>query len=369
MPQSPPQTATVLIGVISSSRGLDLDIGGAALAEGLEKAGHTVLPLVAVDGRIRSIRRFVLDAQDHRSVNVVVLVGGAGLASFDHSYEAVTGFFDKTLPGFGEALRGILLPQLHSKTLGIRAAGGLVGTVLVFVVPGEQAVCQVAGTQLIGPALSDLLAQVNRAPPADEEIIEAVEQEPSSEEEGETAEEEEAPEEEEELPPEGWMRQLREMGGKVNRDEFPEVPGWLEDLAAAKDVLNNAGSRFHVTLPQGEYAAFGFPDLNSPRARVLLLGLGSPRGEILALHRWPMKTGICSPRVGGVIPHRGRMGSTANEITGRDYPGQGRLFALDSDTVFILDGATVQAWDGKNRKDLGREASALASLLLRWSQR
>jgi hypothetical protein len=165
------------------------------------------------------------------------------------------------------------------------------------------------------------------------------------------------------------MRQLQEMGGVVARDELPDTPAWLTDLAAANEVLNHAGGRFKVSLPQGDYVAFGFPDLHSPRSRVLLLGLGSPRGEILALHRWPMKTGICSPRVGGIIPHRGRMGSTANEVTGRDYPGEGRLFAVDSGTVFILDGPTVQAWNGKNRKDLGREASALASLLLRWSQR
>ena len=118
------------------------------------------------------------------------------------------------------------------------------------------------------------------------------------------------------------MRQLQEMGGVVARDELPDTPAWLTDLAAANEVLNHAGGRFKVSLPQGDYVAFGFPDLHSPRSRVLLLGLGSPRGEILALHRWPMKTGICSPRVGGIIPHRGRMGSTANEVTGRprSYP-------------------------------------------------
>jgi molybdenum cofactor biosynthesis protein B len=367
MSQSQSLTATVLVGVISSTRGLDADEGGATLVAGLEKAGHKVLPRVAVDGSSRSVRCFVLDAQDQRNVDVVVLVGGAGLAPFDHSYEAVTGFFDKELPGFGEALRGTLLPQLRARTVGIRAAGGVIGSLLVFVLPGEQAVCQVAGAQLIGPALGDLLSQLKREPPADEDILEVVpEEEPLDEEEPDELDVEE---EIEEPPPEGWMRRLHEMGGVLDKGQFPGIPAWLEDLAAAQDVLNNAGKRGHVTLPQGEYVALGFPDLSSPQSRVLLLGLGSPRGEILAIHRWPMRTGICSPRVGGVIPHRGRMGSTAEEVTGRDYPGEGRLFGLDSKTAYVLDGVSVQGWDGKNKKDHGREASALASLLLRWTQR
>lgn len=367
MSQAQYPTATVLVGVISSTRGLDADQGGTTLAAGLEKAGHKVLPLVAVDGSIRSVRCFVLDAQDQRNVDAVVLVGGAGLASFDHSYEAVTGFLDKELPGFGEALRGILLPQLRARTVGIRAAGGVVGSLLVFVLPGEQAVCQIAGAQLLGPALGELLGQLNREPPADEEILEVVPlEEPVDEEEPDDVEPEV---EDEEPPPEGWMRRLHEMGGVLDTAQFPTTPAWLEDLAAAQDVLNNAGKRGHVTLPQGEYVALGFPDLSSPQSRVLLLGLGSPRGEILALHRWPMRTGICSPRVGGVIPHRGRMGTTAEEVTGRDYPGDGRLFGMDSKMAYVLDGVSVQGWDGKNKKDLGREASALASLLLRWTQR
>jgi molybdenum cofactor biosynthesis protein B len=365
-----PQTATLSIGVISSSRSLQDDPGGEALTQALEKAGHKVLPRIQVDGSMRAIRRFILDAQDHRSVNVVVLVGGTGLAKFDNSYEAATGFFDKEIPGFAEALRGILMPQLRSKTLGLRAAGGVMGSLLIFVLPGDPAVVQVAGTQLIGPELNDLLAQIHRESPADEDIVEDVEAAPEPENDSdEAAAEAEEEAFEEEALPEGWMRQLQEMGGVVARDELPDTPAWLTDLAAANEVLNHAGGRFKVSLPQGDYVAFGFPDLHSPRSRVLLLGLGSPRGEILALHRWPMKTGICLPRVGGIIPHRGRMGSTANEVTGRDYPGEGRLFAVDSGTVFILDGPTVQAWNGKNRKDLGREASALASLLLRWSQR
>ena len=168
--------------------------------------------------------------------------------------------------------------------------------------------------------------------------------------------------------PEGWLKQLVALGGVLDADCHPELPDWLTGLAAATEVLETSNERGLVVLQQGEYVALGFPDLRGPRSRVLLLGQRSPRDEILALHRWPLPTGICAPRVGGVLAHRGRMGRTAEETTGVDYPGEGRLFAVGGGIVHVLEGANVLSWDGKASKSLGSEASALASLLLRWSQ-
>jgi len=358
-------SAAVLIGIVSPTGDLSANEGCNAMANGLEKAGHKVLKRVAVDGSTRAVRRFILDAQDQVNVSAVVVLGGTGLSSEDSSYEAVTGFIDKEIPGFGQALRAMLLSKLRSKAMCIRAAGGVLGQVPVFVLPGDTATCQVAGEQLIGPELSAILADVRRAPIADEEYLGPADDEAEV---GESVEEASSKEVVEEEIPEGWLRRLHEIGGSLNPDAFPDLPAWLEELSAAKDVLNNAGQRGIARLPSGNYVALGFPDLSSPRSRVLLLGQRSPRDEILALHRWPMPTGVCATRVGGLIPHRGRMGKTAEEITGVDYPGDGRLFAVEADSVYILDGAYVQAWDGKNTRGHGLEASALASLLLRWTQ-
>jgi len=358
------QSVQVLIGVVSSTRGVDEDGGGVELSAGLEKHGHRVVDRVAVDESKKAIRRFVLDAQDRRDVNAVVVVGGTGLSRIDHSYEAVGTFLDKEIPGFGECLRAIILPQLRSKAMHLRAVAGVVGTLPVFVLPGDPSVCRIAGDQLLGPELGGVLADVQRSAPSDEDIVEKIEESeaaPDSENLG-------VVEEEEVSVPAGWERCLQDLGGDLTRDTFPDLPDWLVDLSAAQEVLNTSGERGLVRLKEGYYVALGFPDLRSPRSRVLLLGQRSPRDEILALHRWPMMTGICAPRVGGVLPHRGRMGKTAEEVTGVDYPAEGRLFAMDSESVYILDGAYVQAWDGKKTQGHGLEASALASLLLRWTQ-
>ena len=367
-----PSSSAVLIGVISSSRSLDQDEGGLAVKTSLEKAGIPVVERVEVGEEPQDIRRFIVAAQDRRDVQALVLVGGTGLASMDHSYETVKDFVDKDFPGFGDSLRSLIASQFRTKTYWVRAVAGAVGVLPVFCVPGDPAICNAAAGQLIAPELAAILQQLHRERPAEEEIQKKVPLETDApvaldeeEEPPEAASEEGA---EEEALPEGWQKRLAELGGSLDLDAHPRLPDWLEGLSAAREVLETSQERGTVTLPQGEYVALGFPDLRGPRSRVLLLGQRSPRDEILALHRWPQQTGICAPRVGGAVPHRGRMGRTAEEVTGVDYPEDGRLFALAGGLVYVLQGATVVSWDGKASQSLGTEASALASLLLRWSQ-
>ena len=370
--------SAILIGVISSSRSLDKDEGGAALMACLEKAGFRVVDRVEVGEAPQEIRRFMVAAQDRRDVGALVLVGGTGLAAMDHVHETVRDFIDKGLPGFGEALRALLANQFRSRSFRFRASAGVLGVLPVFSLPGEPAVCKAAAEQLIAPELAAILKEIHREPPPEESISKTVPleaQDPPAEDESESPDsdpqdgsESVDSDSDTESPPEGWQKQLLELGGQLDLESHPELPDWLAGLAAATEVLNTSGERGLVELKQGSYVAFGFPDLRGARSRVILLGQRSPRDEILALHRWPLPTGICAPRVGGVIAHRGRMGRTAEEVTGVDYPGDGRLFAVGAGKVFVLEGANVQAWDGKNSKSLGPEVSALASLLLRWSQ-
>ncbi|MEC7241450.1 MAG: molybdopterin-binding protein [Myxococcota bacterium] len=368
-----PSNAAVLIGVISSSRSLDDDEGGMAVMGELEQAGLRVAARVEVGEEPHEIRRFIVAAQDRPDVQALVLVGGTGLSAMDHAFEVVRDFVDKEFPGFGESLRALMGSQFRSRVYWLRAAAGAVGILPIFCIPGHPAVCSAAASQLIAPELRAILEELQRERPPEEDIQKVVPllvDEPEnafSEAEAEAEEDSESVAEVDEIP-EGWQKRLSEMGGALNRGTHPRLPDWIEGLSAAREVLETSGERGSVTLPQGDYVALGFPDLRGARSRVLLLGQRSPRDEILALHRWPQQTGICAPRVGGVLPHRGRMGRTAEEVTGVDYPDDGRLFALASGLVYVLQESTVVSWDGKTIQSLGAEASALASLLLRWSQ-
>jgi hypothetical protein len=72
---------------------------------------------------------------------------------------------------------------------------------------------------------------------------------------------------------------------------------------------------------------------------------------------------------GGKLVSTGRLSRTSIEVTGQDYPSDGRLFATDAETLYVREGDSVWAWDGRQRRREGSVGSALASLLLRWSQR
>jgi hypothetical protein len=67
--------------------------------------------------------------------------------------------------------------------------------------------------------------------------------------------------------------------------------------------------------------------------------------------------------------HAGRLGRTSEEFTGRDYPGEGRLFAVDGNVIYVREADQVSRWDGKRIVAHGNSAQATASLLLAWSQR
>ena len=102
---------------------------------------------------------------------------------------------------------------------------------------------------------------------------------------------------------------------------------------------------------------------------MILASTLSTRGEIIALHRMPVLTGIAAHRIGGMLPYSGHMSRTAIKLTGKDYPGEGRLFAVESDNIHIVEKGKVVSWDGRTITPLGMEGSALGSLLLRWSQK
>lgn len=164
-----------------------------------------------------------------------------------------------------------------------------------------------------------------------------------------------------------WKSLLAELGGQAVEAPFELAPS-IAKSAPVLAVLNSAGSHTTVRVDGEIYRLFGYPSLASPNARILAVGSGEPFGEVLVLHRQPNSVGICK-RGGGLLPSTGRMGATAREVTGHDYPESGRLFAVEVDAIYVMEGgAKVWRWDGRRRVAEGSPQAAMASLLLRWSQ-
>jgi hypothetical protein len=165
-----------------------------------------------------------------------------------------------------------------------------------------------------------------------------------------------------------WRKALAELGGSLDIGARQPLPPAIAKSAPVLEVLNSAGEQGVVDIDGERYGVYGWPDLRRSGAKVLLIGAGEPLAEVLALHRLPARHGICR-RGGGLLPSTGRMGRTSIEVTGEDDPDNGRLFAVDHDAVFVMDGQSVHRWDGQRQSAQGSPSACMASLMLTWSQR
>jgi molybdopterin adenylyltransferase len=93
--------------------------------------------------------------------DAVVLTGGTGIAPRDRTYEALTAIFDKTHDGFGEAFRRLSWDQIGPRAILSRATAGVVGTTLVFSLPGSEKAVRLGAKELIAPVLAHAVDLVN----------------------------------------------------------------------------------------------------------------------------------------------------------------------------------------------------------------
>ena len=343
----------VQVFIVSSTRTSVTDKSGPLLQSMLQDAGHRVVGRAILPDDVGQIRSALAQLPDE--TQAVILSGGTGISRKDGTFEAVQGLLDKELPGFGELFRMLSFKEIGSAAMMSRATAGVVDGVVVFSIPGSSGACKTAMTELILPEVGHLVYELGKeaAPEAATGSVAVAQmgqgQAPS------TAE----------TP---WERALVDLGGQLVRGERAELPKVLAVAAPVCEVLASAGERAMARFGDELYGVYGWPDLRRPNSKVLLVGPGDPVGEVVALHRQPTPTGVCR-RGGGRLWSTGRLGATCEDVVGADFPESGRLFAVDGDTVFVLQGHQVVSWDGKRSKAMGTPSAAMASLMLAWSNR
>ena len=170
--------------------------------------------------------------------------------------------------------------------------------------------------------------------------------------------------------PTGWQAGLSALQAALDTDAWPALPEGLARLAPVRNVLESAGQIGRVTADDGTtWVACGFPDLRRPSSKVLLVRDDLPRPEIIALHRFPRRVGVVTTGSDRWLPGDQRVDSMSTERTGRPAPEGGDLFAVEPARVFLVEAGRVRSWDGRRMTDEGTSSQALASLVLRWSQR
>ncbi len=139
----------VAVVTVSSSRSLDDDPAGDAIAGAVAEAGHEVAVRELVRDDYDGVQDAVDRLVDRADTDCVVTTGGTGVTPDDVTVEAVEPLFDKRLPGFGELFRTLSYEEIGTKVVGTRAAAGIVDGVPAFCLPGSENAARLGAEELI----------------------------------------------------------------------------------------------------------------------------------------------------------------------------------------------------------------------------
>lgn len=153
----------IAVVTVSSSRSLDDDPAGDILASELEAAGHTVVTRELVRDSFDGIQSAIGNLSTRGDVGAIVTTGGTGVTPDDVTIEAVSDFFEKELPGFGELFRSLSREEIGTRVVGTRATAGVTsdGTV-VFSLPGSENAARLGVESVITPEIGHLVGLASR---------------------------------------------------------------------------------------------------------------------------------------------------------------------------------------------------------------
>ena len=91
-----------------------------------------------------------------------LLTGGTGIAARDQTWETVSGFLSKQMPGYGELFRMLSFDDIGPAAMLSRAVGGVKDQVIVLTMPGSTAAVRLAMEKLILPELGHLVHEARK---------------------------------------------------------------------------------------------------------------------------------------------------------------------------------------------------------------
>jgi len=147
---------------VSDTRTAENDRSGQAIMDLLGEDGHIVCARAIVPdepGEVTARVRLVLEAGE---ADVMIITGGTGIAQRDTTFEAVAGLFEREMPGFGELFRMLSFEEIGAAAMLSRAAAGIVGRRVLFLLPGSEHGVRLAMSRLILPELGHIVRELRR---------------------------------------------------------------------------------------------------------------------------------------------------------------------------------------------------------------
>jgi molybdenum cofactor biosynthesis protein B len=157
-----PQALNLAVMTVSDTRTIETDTSGARIVELAEGAGHRIVARAIVPDAPEVMRPLLEQWRDRADLHAALVTGGTGISARDQTYETVSALLSKPLPGFGELFRILSFAEIGPACMLSRAVGGLMGRLVLLVMPGSRAAVELAMTKIILPELPHLVREARK---------------------------------------------------------------------------------------------------------------------------------------------------------------------------------------------------------------
>jgi molybdopterin adenylyltransferase len=159
-----PKKVTIAILTLSTTRSTTKeDESGRWIKEMAVGTGHDVVYHRVIPDDAATITMTVREITENLEPQILLMNGGTGITPQDVTIEAVSPMFTKVLSAFGPLFAQLSMQEIGSAAIMSRAAAGLIGSTVVFCMPGSLNACKLACTRLIFPEVGHLVKHLKGA--------------------------------------------------------------------------------------------------------------------------------------------------------------------------------------------------------------
>ena len=160
--QASPAVLRIAVMTVSDTRSRETDTSGARIVGLLAEAGHEVVERLIVPDEPSRMTPILRGWSCRDDLHAALLTGGTGISPRDQTFETVSALLTKPLTGYGELFRMLSYAEIGPATILSRAVGGLIGRLVVLVMPGSRAAVELAMGKIILPELRHMVGEARK---------------------------------------------------------------------------------------------------------------------------------------------------------------------------------------------------------------
>jgi len=153
---------TVAIVTVSDTRTPETDQNRHYIEKRMGELHHHVAAYRLIKDEPDQVATVIEELTSMPGVQLVLFNGGTGISPRDTTYDVVSKYLEKTLPGFGELFRMLSFQEVGAAAMFSRATAGVYHGTLIFSMPGSPNAVQVALEKLIIPEINHLAWEIAR---------------------------------------------------------------------------------------------------------------------------------------------------------------------------------------------------------------